>query len=160
MTTIIITGCNGIQADEIYNFLSGRANVLDYTTNCTMKYNISLNTLNEPSKRSVFVNYNDLNNTWNEMFCSFDSRCQAIKNVSISNICSNVNATYTYIGPIFSPQSAVAGSMCCNGGGQCYMDTIPLSNCTNVNNSQVVATVAFNLTNTSEWDAMCCVSGV
>lgn len=156
-TLIVLSGCSTLQADEIYNFLTGHKNVLDYVTNCTMTTNISLDTLNCGLKRSIFVNYD--NSSWNEMCCTFDSRCVATSNVNVSNVCSNVNATFTYIGPVFAPQTGLPGSMCCNGEAQCYMDTIPNSNCTNMNLTQTSTSIAFNLTNTTEWDAICCIGG-
>jgi hypothetical protein len=148
---ILITGCK-LGANDVYNFFGG-LNVMDYTLNCTLYTNISLDTPNCISpKRAIFVNYN--NTMWNEVCCAFDARCLAIANANLSNGCNNVSANFSYMGAALSSAGVITGSICCNGVGTCYVDTLTLSNCTNAD--YAMATLSFNLTNTTEWDAICC----
>ena len=152
------TGCSTIQGTKVMNFFSYK-NILDYATNCSVNKNIDLNLsyCNGNAKRPIYYNY-DLIDNWSQMCCTFDSRCLAKTNANVSLICQNFNASYTYIGPIYDDSGS--GSMCCNGGGQCFVDHLPNSNCTTaLNATAAVATIAFNLTGTTEWNAMCCISG-
>lgn len=151
---LVLTGCT-MQKDDIYNFFFNGGEPASYATNCSYITNISLNTTNcGTPKRALFVTYNQ---TWNELCCTFDTRCQAASNVNVSLMCNNINSTYTYVGPIFVPQTSVSGNICCNGGGQCYIDQV--DTCNSTNSTQMIATTAFNLSGSSQWDAICCLNG-
>lgn len=154
-----ITGCSQIEGTKVFNIFNYK-NILNYATNCSINSNISLNLsyCNGTMKRPIYLSYDQSNHTWDEMCCTFDSRCLAKTNTNVSEICSNFNANFTYVGPIYDVQGS--GSMCCNGAGTCYVDHIPNSNCIVTQNATAdVATIAFNLTGTAEWNAMCCISG-
>jgi hypothetical protein len=145
-------GCSKIEGSEIYNWFSSKST--QYYANCTWNNDINLS-LNycTGAKRSVFTTFNS---TWNSMCCGFDTRCLAQSNANISAICNNLNATYTYIGPMNT--GTATGAMCCNGMSQCYIDFTSTISC-NQNSTDMItiASTQFNLTNTSEWDAMCCI---
>lgn len=153
MPVLMLTGCQ-IPSSDVYTFFGG-LNLLDYTLNCSYSTNISLNTTNCISpKRAIFVNYNV---TWNEVCCSFDVRCYNILNANLSDGCNNMTSLFSYMGPAIGSSSVMTGSICCNSVGACYIDTNALSNCSA--SDYAMATLNFNLTNTSEWDAICCRDG-
>lgn len=159
ITPIIFSGCSQIQGTKIFNFFNYK-NILDYTMNCSVNYNISLNLsyCNGTSKRPIFYNYYVNDSTWNNVCCNFDSRCLAKNNTNVSYICKNFDANFTYISPVYD--DAGGGSLCCNGAGACVVDHIPDSNCSiMVNATAEVATIAFNLSGTDMWDSICCISG-
>lgn len=158
LTTILVTGCSQIQGTEVFNNFKYK-DIYDYTVNCSANYNISLNnnTCITP-KRAIWMNYNMTDDVWNNVCCDFDQRCIPKADINVNNVCNNVSTNFTYISPIFNPFVG-GGYLCCNGGGVCYVDYIsPNCNATNTNQTRII-TISFNLTNTSQWQAICCVNG-
>lgn len=158
-TPIIFSGCSQLDGTKVFNWFTYK-DTLDFATNCSVNYNISLSNsyCNGTMKRPIYYSFDTVNNTWDNVCCTFDSRCLAKINANVSKICNDFNASFTYISPIYTDSGS--GSLCCNGAGQCIVDHLPLSNCTTmVNTTAEVTTIAFNLTGTDEWNSICCISG-